>query len=112
VTRSMGLAGTVALAVALAGCGGSDARLRKLTVGIPRDSALRLIGAEKPERVDQYLVHGHYIEAMYFAKPGADSGKTPDRQMSPVVVVDGKLLTWGWKGWDSIAAANKIVVAK
>jgi hypothetical protein len=27
-------------------------------------------------------------------------------------VVDGKLLTWGWKGWDSIAAANKIVVAK
>jgi hypothetical protein len=112
VAKSIGLAGTVVLAVTLVGCGGSDARLKKLTVGIPRDSALRVTGLEKPERTDRYLVGGHFIEAMYFAKPGADSGKTPDRQMSPVVVVDGKLAAWGWKTWDSIAAANKIVVAK
>ena len=97
---------------ALVACGRSDQRLERLSVGIPKDSMLQVMGVEKPRRVDPYLVNGHYIEALYFAKLGADSGSIPDREMAPVVVIDGVLAAWGWKSWDSIAAANKIPVAK
>jgi hypothetical protein len=98
--------------VVLTACSRPDPRFEKLSVGIPKDSAIALIGIEKPQRSDPYLVNGHYIEALYYAKPGADSGQTPDRKMSPVVVVDGLLAAWGWKQWDSIATANRIVVAR
>ena len=93
------------------GCKRSDPRLEKLTTGISRDSVLTVMGVEKPERVDPYLMGGHYIEALYYARPGVDSGKTPERELSPVVVIDGKLVAWGWDRWDSIAAANRIMVA-
>jgi hypothetical protein len=96
-------------ALALAGCS-SDKRFDKLTAGISKDSTLALIGVEKPLRTDPYLVGGHYIEAMYYAKPGAAAGDTLDRKLTPVIVVDGTLAGWGWKKWDSIAGANKIVV--
>jgi hypothetical protein len=34
-----------------------------------------------------------------------------DRNMEPVIVIDGKLAGWGWSYWDSLAAAHKIPVA-
>jgi hypothetical protein len=89
-----------------------DSRFAKLAVGISKDSALSLIGVEKPERDDPYMYNGHYIEALYYPKPGAVPKTTPDRKMMPVVVVDGILVAWGWKKWDSIATANKIVTAQ
>jgi hypothetical protein len=109
--RSLPLA-ALFFTAALAACSRPDARLEKLTVGIPTDSVLKIMGVEKPKRLVPYLANGHFIEAMYYPKPGAtDSAATTDRKMSPVVVVDGKLVGWGWTTWDSIAAANKIVVA-
>jgi len=73
---------------------------------------LSIMGVEKAQRIDPYLVGGEYIEAMYFAKLGkADSASVVDRNMSPVVVVDGKLVGWGWKQWDSIAESKKIPVS-
>ena len=98
-------------ALALAGCS-SDKRFDKLTVGISKDSTISAIGVEKPVRTDPYFVGGHYIEAMYYAKPGASADSTRDRKLTPVIVVDGTLAAWGWKKWDSIAGANKIVVKK
>lgn len=91
------------------GCGGTDPRFKQLSVGISRDSALKVIGVEKPARVDPFLVNGHYFEVLYYAKPGAQDS-VPDRKMSPIVVVDGKLVGWGWKSLDSVAAANKLPV--
>lgn len=111
MAKPLELAGILLLGAALAACG-SDARFEKLAAGIPKDSAMALMGVEKPVRIDPYLVGGHYVEALYYAKPGADSAKVPDRKLSPVVVVDGVLVAWGWKKWDSIATANKIVVEK
>ena len=99
-------------AVTLAGCGG-DARLEKLTQGMPRDSAAAAMGVEKAHRVDAFLVKGQYIEALYYARPGSSpTDSIPDRKMSPLVVINGKLAAWGWKQWDSIAAANRIMVPK
>jgi hypothetical protein len=97
------------LGAALAACS-SDPRLKKLTVGIPKDSALVVMGGEKPARASRYLADGHILEALYFNKPGAGSDSVPDRKRSPVILVDGVLIAWGWKQWDSIAVANKIVV--
>ena len=111
MARPIAIAGILFLGAALGACR-SDSRFDKLTVGIPKDSALALIGVEKPARTDPYLVGGHYIEALYYAKPGADSTKVPDRELAPVIVVDGVLVGWGWKQWDSIATANKIEVEK
>lgn len=103
------------LLAALSLCGaiacGSDARFKHLSVGISRDSALQLMGVEKPARVDPFLVNGHYFEVIYYAKPGSDGVGVPDRKLSPVVVVDGKLVGWGWKSLDSVAGANKLPVA-
>jgi hypothetical protein len=101
----------LSLLAVVAGCGSGDAHLKSLAVGISKDSVVKLMGVEKPQRVDPYLTNGHYIEAMYYRKPG-QSDSVPDRNLSPVVVIDGKLVGWGWKTWDSIAGANKIQVAK
>jgi hypothetical protein len=105
-------AGALALAMTLGACAKTDSRLNLLTVGIGKDSVLRIMGVEKPAKEEAYLTGGKYIEALYFPLRGAtDSASTTDRMMSPVVVVGGKLAFWGWEQWDSLAAANKIVVA-
>ena len=112
-TRSALIAAPVLGLLFLSACSKGDARLEKLSAGISKDSVLAIMGGEKPQRVDPFLVNGQYIEAMYFPKPGAaDSASLADRNMSPVVVVDGKLVGWGWKQWDSIAAEKKIPVAE
>jgi hypothetical protein len=106
------LASALALAAIIGGCAKTDQRLKLLSTGIPTDSALRVMGVEAPQRKDAYLVGGRYIEAFYFPFPGAvDSASVLDRNMSPVIVMDGKVAAWGWSQWDSIATANKIVVA-
>ena len=92
-------------ALILGGCG--DSRLRKLTVGISRDSALAIMGG-KPERIDAYITGGQFIEALYYARPGRDSGTTPERKLSPVVLVDRVVVAWGWKEWEPIAEEHHI----
>ena len=109
-TRRIGLliAGAV---MALAACERADNRLEQLTVGIGKDSVLAVMGT-KPDRLDPFLNKGQYIEAMYFTRQGvADSTARTDRKMSPVVVINGKLVGWGWTYWDSVAGANNIPVA-
>jgi hypothetical protein len=100
----------LAAAGLLAGCGSRDARLEQLTVGISKDSALALMGIEKPKRIDPYLVAGKYIEIMYF-NPGGAADSVPDRETSPLIAVDGVLRAWGWNSLDSLSAATKIQVA-
>lgn len=98
----------------LSACGDkADDRLEKLSAGISKDSVLVIMEVDKPQRVDPFLVNGQYIEAMYFPRIGAaDSASVADRNMSPVIVIDGKLVAWGWNQWDSIAAEKKIPVVK
>jgi hypothetical protein len=110
VARPLLLIPMMLVGAAVTACAGSDKRLEKLSVGIPKDSVFQVMGVEKPRRIDPYLVNGHYVEAMYWAKVDADTGGIPDREMAPVVVIDGVLAAWGWKRWDSIAAANRIAV--
>ena len=108
--RIIGLAGLGLGLVIITACS-EDVRLKRLSVGIAKDSAIRAMGGESPQRTDPYLVNGHLIEAMMFVEPGlakpqADS--VPERKKVPIVVVDGKVVGWGWSNWDSVTAANKI----
>jgi hypothetical protein len=94
----------------VAACGRKDDRLEQLTVGITKDSTLKVMGVERPARVDPFLIGGKYIEVMYYQKPGA-TDSVPDRDMSPLVTVDGVLIGWGWKTLDSVSAETRIPVA-
>ena len=111
ITKRTGVAlGLVASLMAVVGCERGDARLDRLTAGISKDSALALMAAT-PQRNDPFLVHGQYIEALYFPREGAAAADTAtDRLMSPVVVINGTLAGWGWDFWDSVAAAHNIQV--
>jgi hypothetical protein len=100
----------LALAGALVACSSGDARLKQLTVGITKDSALKVMGSQTPTRTDPFLTDGKFIEVMYFA-PAGTADSLPDREMSPLVTVDGKLVGWGWESLDSVAVATKIPVA-
>jgi hypothetical protein len=102
----------LAVVAGLAACKPRDVRVQRFTVGISKDSVSRLMEGEKPVRVDSYLTGGHFLEILYF-RPAeeSESAVLPDRKLFPVVVVDSKVQGWGWTAWDSVAAANKIVVA-
>lgn len=101
------------LVLALAACGPKpDSRLANLSEGISQDSVLRVMGADSARRTDAYLTNGQFISTLYFPKQGAaDSADFADRNMSPVVLIGGKVVAWGWERWDSIAGANQIQVA-
>ncbi|HEU5219036.1 MAG TPA: hypothetical protein VFU23_10270 [Gemmatimonadales bacterium] len=112
-TRTALLASSVLGLLLVSACSKSDPRLEKLTVGISKDSVLTIMGVQKARRLDPYMTGGHFIEALYFTPADTpDTLKVRDRNMSPVIVIDGKLTAWGWKQWDSIAGVTHIQVAK
>jgi len=99
-------------AMALVGCERGNRRVETLTVGIGKDSALALMGGQATV-VGPYLVNSQYIETFLFPIDGkTDSVSLMPRNMTPIVVVDEKLVGWGWVYWDSVAAANRIEVPK
>lgn len=100
----------LAVAAALAACSSGDARFKQLTVGITKDSALKVMGVAQPVRADGFLIEGKSLEILYFA-PAGTTDSLPDREMSPLVAVNGQLVGWGWETLDSVAAASRIPVA-
>lgn len=109
--RSRLLAAAAALLLVSA-CAKDDPRESSLGVGISKDSAFAVMGLPATERGEAYLMGGHVIEAFVVRKPGVEGPRDSlsRKQMTPVVVVDGKVSGWGWKHWDSVAGANKIEV--
>jgi hypothetical protein len=109
VRTSVGLALGSLLVLA---CARDDARLKNLTVGISKDSALSVLGVTSGERPATYLVKGKTIEAMMIRREGIEGplDSLTQAQYTPIVVVDGKLAGWGWTFWDSVS--NEIGLAK
>ena len=121
-----GAVAVVALSVAgvLVACG-EDKRVKQLSTGITRDSAISVIAKDVKNSAgpdsfpnvytrEKYLIDGKNYEVLYFSPenrkfvPG-DSVKL--RTLTPIVFVDNMLVGKGWSAWDSVAAAHKIVVA-
>ena len=103
--------------LALVACG--DARLGKLAVNMTTDS-LAVIMKGPPHRTQNFILNGKVWDLSVYdygskALPsvvvktsmGADSTVTdsiPWRKMSPVIIIDGKVVGWGWGWWDKESA--------
>jgi hypothetical protein len=104
---------------ALSACG--DSRIKKLTPGISRDSALKVVNegaaGDSLARVykqETYLVDGKQLNVLFYNKDGvkqaSDSTLAADAQ-TPIVTVNGKVTGWGWTHYDSVAKANNITAS-
>jgi hypothetical protein len=117
IRRIAGALATVSFA-ALAACG--DSRIKKLTVGIPKDSVLKILTLESAPvegdsipnvyRSERYLWDGHQITAWFYSKAGKKAGRDtiPEKDLTPIVLRDDTLTGWGWQHFDSVAKANNI----
>jgi len=113
----------------LAAC--EDKRVKAVDTGISRDSAVSILAHDmKPDAPPdslpnvysraQYLISGKTYEVLYFdpsnkkAPPvNAVRGKTdtiPLRKLTPIVLLNNKVVGKGWDYWDSLATANKIAL--
>lgn len=124
VRRSALAVAAVAVAVLSAACG-PDKRVQALNTGITRDSVLSVISHDlKPGtpsdsfpnvyKRNRYLINGRNYEVLYFTpndeKQGKDSVAT--KKLTPLVLVENKLVGKGWDVWDSVSKANKIPLEK
>ncbi len=99
-------AATFAALLLLAGCG--DARLDKLALGISKDSADAAIGAA-PHRTAGYLTAGKQWEVRFYSRSTANATDSIAwRKMSPVVLINGKVVGWGWSWWKGASKKNGI----
>ena len=88
--------------VAVAACG--DARVKKLSTGISRDSVAIVMKTDAPHRSASYLMDGKFYEIFYYAKAGTPSADSIAwRELTPVVLTDGTVAGWGWKYWQGEA---------
>ena len=120
VRRSTLFLGAVSALTLLAGC--QDKRVQQLQVGITRDSVMSVTaqgtqGADSMPSIykrAQYLINGKTLEVLYFDSENRKATKdtVPLGKLTPLVMLDNKLVGKGWAVWDSVAKANKIPIEK
>ncbi|MCC6318980.1 MAG: hypothetical protein IT361_14975 [Gemmatimonadaceae bacterium] len=110
--------GSVVLAalglLALTAC--QDKRLRELDVGISRDSAIRILADGSLGTADtipniyrhnRYFMQGREFDVYLFDAENRKAWTDPevlDKDLTPVVVVDGKVDGWGWGHMDDVTS--------
>jgi len=104
----------------LSGCG--DANIRKLNVGIRRDSVIKILALGSTSRdstpnvyrEERYLHDGQWISILLYSnsglKEGVSADSIPEGELIPVVLRNDTLTGWGWEHHDSVAVANNIVI--
>lgn len=106
-----------ALLVLLSACG--DSRVRDLEVGITKDSVLKIVGAGAPAgdtlpnlyKHSQYFVDGKMFDIYLFDPENRDLSDDPnvtDDDLTPIVVIDGKLAGTGWSYMDGVTDKYRI----
>ena len=119
------LATAVAGAVLLAACG-PDARVKDVDTGITRDSLLTIWSKNTPGvdslpsvyQRERYLISGRNYEVLFFSPTGrhAYTGERKDtipwKDLTPVAMIDNKVVGKGWEYLDSLYTANKIPLKK
>jgi hypothetical protein len=121
MSSSTRFSGAVALAIAVAALTGcQDRNIRNLTIGIPRDSVIRILAqgsiatdsTPNVYREERYLHEGHWITMLMYSNTGTKegAGTIPEAELIPVVLRDDTLTGWGWEHHDSVARANNIVI--
>ena len=123
VRRSAFTLAVMAAAIVSTAC--EDKRVKELHEGIPRDSAVSMLGRDlkpgaSPDSLpnvytrNRYLINGKNYEVLFFTPDNEKKGKdsVPLNKLTPIVFVDNRMVGKGWKYWDSLSAANKIPLQK
>ena len=99
----------------------TDSRVRELTLGISKDSVLKIIGEGAPagdslpnvyKRV-QYFVDSKFFDIFLFDPQNRKVWKEPnvlDKELTPIVVVQDKLEGTGWGYADELATKYKFQI--
>jgi hypothetical protein len=109
----------VAAGLAAVACG--DARVKTLSAGIGRDSVLKLLAAGSTSgdslanvyRQEQFLVNSRLLDVVFYNPDGItqkQDSSLKDAQVTPIVMVEGKVTGWGWTYYDSLARANHFML--
>ena len=113
--------GAVFVGLVLAAACMGDSTIRNLNAGISRDSTLKLLGAVGTDTFHNvydygnYIINGQALEFFYYdSKNRKFRRDTVERrkELTPLVVVNQKLVGWGWPFADSVAGANAIQLPK
>ena len=116
------------LVLLIAGCslghirGQNRERLLELSPGMTRHEVLSVMGTEKiltddfdsitnPYRTELYRSGGNTFELLlYYTDKKRVDGAITDDELTPLVIMDGKLDGWGWSYWDSLLQKYEIRV--
>ena len=112
--------------MALAGACGQDKRVKAVDSGMSRDSVLTVIGREAPGvdslpnvyQRERYLIDGKNYEILFFSPTGrhafigVQKDTIPWKDLTPIAMIDNKVMGKGWEYLDSLYAAHKIPVKK
>jgi hypothetical protein len=109
-------------AILLAGC--TDKRVKEVDTGIARDSALSLLGKGAPGvdslpnvySRERYLINGKNYEVFFFSGSGKHAYTSKDTmpysELTPIALIDNRVVGKGWDYLDSLYTANKIPLKK
>ena len=104
--------------LALSAC--QDKRIRELDVGISKDSAIAILADGVVPNVDtiqnvyrhnRYFVQGKEFDIYLFDPQNRKLWNDPevtDKELTPVVVIDGKVDGWGWGHMDDVTSKYSI----
>ena len=112
--------------MALLGACGQDKRVKAVDSGISKDSLLTVIGKEAPGvdslpnvyQRERYLIDSKSYEILFFSPTGrhafvgVQKDTIPWKELTPIAMIDNKVMGKGWEYLDSLYAAHKIPVKK
>ena len=122
--RRFALAAIGSLAL-LCACG-QDKRVKAVDTGITKDSLLTVIGKESPGvdslpnvyQRERYLIDGKSYEILFFSPTGrhafigVQKDTIPWKDLTPIAMIDNRVMGKGWEYLDSLYTAHKIPVKK
>jgi hypothetical protein len=99
-----------------------DARLRALETGMAKDSALAVLAEGKPMKADtipnvyrhtRYFMDSKEIDIFMFDPKNRKMWEEPNvtnEELTPVVMIDGKVDGWGWDHMEDVTSKYRIVL--
>ena len=110
----------ILIGVLLTGCASLDAirsqnrqSLMSLSAGMSKAEVLTVMGTKtinsengqinNPYRTEMYRSQGHTFELLfYYTDLKRRDGAITDDELTPLVIMDGKLDGWGWSYWNGL----------
>lgn len=115
---------TILLLIFMTGCQSINAvrsqnreRLMNLSPGMTKNQVLSIMGVNNvwatkinnPYRTEFYRKNGHTFEVLlYYTDLKSLDGAITDDELTPIIILDGKLDGWGWTYWESLIQKYEI----